>query len=99
MPNIPLGSPLKISIHSWEAPIASPETVALAEHADWIWFEASVLIDGILVAGTFFNQQAGWPQVIDTYSYPNKDNTSASMVLTFPAFHPEVLTQNYWNAG
>ena len=73
VPNIPLGSPLNVSVHSWEAPIAGPDTVALAQQADWIWFEASVLIDGMCTAGTFFNQQASWPQVIDTCSYPNKD--------------------------
>ena len=50
VPNIPLGSPLKISIHSWEAPIASPDTVTLAQQPDWIWFEARVLLDGICVA-------------------------------------------------
>ena len=50
VPNMPFGSPLKISIHSWEAPIACPETGALALQADWIWFEARVLVDGIHVA-------------------------------------------------
>lgn len=50
VPNIPLGSPLKISIHSWEAPIASPDTATLAQQPDWIWFEARVLLDGICVA-------------------------------------------------
>ena len=47
---MPLGSPLKVSIHSWEAPIASPDTVTLAQQADWIWFEARVLLDGFCVA-------------------------------------------------
>ena len=47
---MPLGSPLKVSIHSWEAPIASPDTVMLAQQADWIWFEARVLLDGFCVA-------------------------------------------------
>lgn len=50
VPNMPLGSPLKISIHSWEAPIACPETGTLALQADWIWFEARVLLDGIHIA-------------------------------------------------
>ena len=80
---MPLGSPLKVSIHSWEAPIASPDTVTLAQQADWIWFEACVLLDGFCVAyvqklflhngatrlmgqirRVWFNQQAGWPQII-----------------------------------
>ena len=47
---MPLGSPFKVSIHSWEAPIASPDTVTLAQQADWIWFEARVLLDGFCVA-------------------------------------------------
>ena len=50
VPSLPLGSPLKVSIHSWEAPIASPDTVMLAHQADWIWFEAHVLLDGFCVA-------------------------------------------------
>lgn len=50
VPNIPLGSPLKISIHCWEAPVASPDTATLAQQPDWIWFEARVLLDGICVA-------------------------------------------------
>ena len=50
IPNIPLGSPLKVSIHSWEPPIASPETQALARQADQIYFEARVLLDGACIA-------------------------------------------------
>ena len=50
VPNMPLGSPLKISIHSWEAPIASPEARALAQQTDWIQFEARLLLDGVGVA-------------------------------------------------
>ena len=50
VPNMPLGSPLKVSIHSWEAPIPSPEAGALAQQTDWIQFEARVLLDGAGVA-------------------------------------------------
>ena len=50
VPNMPLGSPLKISIHSWEASIASPETGAIAQQTDWIHFEARVFVDGVGIA-------------------------------------------------
>lgn len=50
VPNMPVGSPLKISIHSWEAPTASPEAGALAQQTDWIQYEACVFIDGVGIA-------------------------------------------------
>lgn len=50
VPSIPLGSPFKVSIHSWEPPVTSPDTQALAGEADKIFFEARVLVDGVTVA-------------------------------------------------
>ena len=50
IPNIPLGSPLKVSIHSWEPPVASAETQALARQGEQLCFEARVFLDGVFVA-------------------------------------------------
>lgn len=97
IPNMPLGSPLKVSVHSWEPPVVSPDTQASASDGDKIYFEARVLVDGLCIAGVLFDQQPPWPQVIDTCSHPNQDGIG--MPLTFPAFHPEMLTQDHWNAG
>ena len=47
---MPLGSPLKVSIHSWEPPVVSPETQASARDGDKVYFEARVLVDGLCVA-------------------------------------------------
>ena len=97
VPSISLGAPFKVSVHSWDPPVANPNTLALAGDGDKILFEARVTIDGIYVAGVLFDQQPPWPQVIDTCSHPNKD--SVAIPLTFPAFHSEMLVHNHWNAG
>ena len=97
IPNMPLGSPLKVSVHSWDPPVVSPDTQASASDGDKVYFEARVLVDGLCIAGVLFDQQPPWPKVIDTCSYPNKNGIVVP--LTFPAFHPEVLAQDHWNAG
>lgn len=50
IPNLPLGSPLKVSIHSWEPPVASADTRESVKDAGQIYFEARVLIDGVCIA-------------------------------------------------
>lgn len=51
IPNLPLGHPFRVSLHSWEPPVATRATTAMAVNQNReVHFEARVLLDGICVA-------------------------------------------------
>ncbi|MCJ1348986.1 hypothetical protein MMC31_007219 [Peltigera leucophlebia] len=97
VPGLKQGSPFRISLHSWEPPVATRSTKAIASKESMAYFEARVLLDGSCVAGILFNQQSPWPQVIDTVA--NTDKSGTHGLLKFPPFHMEMLTQSWWSAG
>lgn len=51
VPNLENGHPFRVSLHSWEPPVPTPTTEAMAVAQDRVArFEARVLLDGICVA-------------------------------------------------
>lgn len=50
VPGLKQGSPFRISLHSWEPPVATRSTKAIASKESMAYFEARVLLDGSCVA-------------------------------------------------
>ncbi|MCJ1320939.1 hypothetical protein MMC15_006280 [Xylographa vitiligo] len=97
LPNQTDGNPFRVSLHSWEHPNPSQALQVVTQHGKTICYEARVFIDGLCVAGMLFLDQGPWPQVIEMSSKVDKEGNRD--FLRWPQFHPEMLTQNYWNAG
>ncbi|MCJ1401916.1 hypothetical protein MMC11_005133 [Xylographa trunciseda] len=91
------GNPFRVSLHSWEHPNPSQTLQVVTQHGKTICYEARVFIDGLCVAGMLFLDQGPWPQVIEMSSKMDKEGNRD--FLRWPHFHPEMLTQSYWNAG
>ena len=49
VPTLSNGHPFRVSIHSWESPVASKTAQSIAQQSNTIYFEARVLVDGICV--------------------------------------------------
>ena len=47
--SLPGGCPFRVSIHSWEPPIASKSTQIITQQGHAVYFEARILIDGVCV--------------------------------------------------
>ncbi|KAJ5929740.1 hypothetical protein N7454_006690 [Penicillium verhagenii] len=93
IPSMPKDSGFRVSIHSWDKPRPSRFMEKLMQAGDVLVFEARIFVDGQLIGGGVFGQRALWPYVIDIDRDGNQD------VLRFPAFHPEILDQQHWDAG
>ncbi|MCJ1436825.1 hypothetical protein MMC27_006207 [Xylographa pallens] len=93
------GNPFRVSLHSWEPPNPSQALQVVTQHGKTICYEARVFIDGLCVAGMLFLDQGPWPQVIEMSSRIEVDKEGNRDFLRWPQFHPEMLTQSYWNAG
>lgn len=50
VPGLKQGSPFRISLHSWEPPVATRSTKAITPKESTAYFEARVLLDGSCVA-------------------------------------------------
>ncbi|KAJ5935719.1 hypothetical protein N7466_005266 [Penicillium verhagenii] len=97
IPSMPKDSGFRVSVHSWEKPRPSRFMEKLMQAGDVLVFEARIFVDGQLIGGGVFGQKALWPYVIDLSSNIDRDGNQDS--LRFPAFHPEILDQQHWDAG
>lgn len=97
VPALRQGQPFRMSIHSWESPEPSPFLKEYSRHADQVVFEAAVFIDGKKAGYRFFGRDGPWPVIIETSL--SVDRNGEFELMTFPKFHQELLTQNYWNAS
>ncbi|KAL4897428.1 hypothetical protein BDV59DRAFT_197721 [Aspergillus ambiguus] len=97
IPSIPLHSPFRVSVHTWEKPGPSRLMQNLLQPEDALLFEVRVLIDGECVAGSVFSQRTSWPHVIELSS--NIDRRGNQDNLRFPQFHQDLLEQRHWDAG
>ncbi|KAL4784508.1 hypothetical protein BJX76DRAFT_347750 [Aspergillus varians] len=93
IPSLPVNSPFRVSIHSWEQPHASRLMESLLQPDDASLFEVRIFVDGLCVAGSVISQRTNWPHVIDVDKSGNQDT------LRFPPFHQEILEQKHWDAG
>lgn len=50
VPNLHHGCPFRVSLHSWQPPVASRATKTIAPLDAMVYFEARVLLDGVCVA-------------------------------------------------
>ncbi|KAL2050234.1 hypothetical protein ABVK25_009461 [Lepraria finkii] len=112
IPSLPNDTPFRVSLHSWATPQPSRATLSMSSPENVILYEARVWVDGICVAGIWFNQDPSWPQVIDMSSRklffrenipstdPDIDVDKANNLgqLRFPPFHSEMLTQVWADA-
>ena len=65
IPSLPHGCPFRVSLHSWQIPVASRATVSLAPQESMIGFEAKVLLDGkvtacVPVTGGYLGSSSRW---------------------------------------
>ena len=84
-----------MSVHCWEPPEASPETLAAIPDKQAISFEARIIVDGIVTSGLAFKGHEPTPLTIDNFL--GQDGLTKH--LAFPPFHSELLTQSFWNAS
>ena len=96
IPSLPPTTSFRVSIHSWTPPAPSPMLQSIEPSPQNILFEARVLLDGRCVALSLFPSQGPWPQIIDWASFPSDVGVKS---LLFPAFHNEILAQNWWSAA
>ncbi|KAK4696300.1 hypothetical protein P7C71_g1595, partial [Lecanoromycetidae sp. Uapishka_2] len=47
IPSLLNGTPFRVSLHSWAAPVASRSTKAMAHDEVMVYYEAKVVVDGI----------------------------------------------------
>ncbi|CEL06748.1 hypothetical protein ASPCAL09920 [Aspergillus calidoustus] len=97
IPSLPLNSPFRVSIHTWEQPRSSRLMESLLQPDDTALFEVRIFIDGLCVAGSVIGQRTNWPHVIDLSSHVDKSGNQDT--LRFPPFHQEILEQRHWDAG
>ena len=95
VPSLPHEGHFHVSVHLWEPPKPSPEVVNSSPGHQAISFEARVVIDGTAISGLTFKAEQPTPHRIDNFLGPD----GLSKHLAFPPFHPELLTQHYWNAS
>lgn len=50
IPSLLNGTPFRVSLHSWAAPVPSRATKAMAHDESMVYYEAKVLLDGICTA-------------------------------------------------
>ncbi len=50
IPSLLNGTPFRVSLHSWAAPVPSRATKAMAQDESMVFYEAKVLLDGICTA-------------------------------------------------
>ncbi|KAI9705999.1 MAG: hypothetical protein M1836_005405 [Candelina mexicana] len=97
VPNLPSGSPFKVSVYSWIPPHPSRMTESLSHENDQVLFEARIFIDGRCIAGRYFGSKDTFPQVM--YEIAKFDKNGEHDELRFPSFHSAMLSQSWWNAG
>ncbi|KAG9238660.1 hypothetical protein BJ875DRAFT_367344 [Amylocarpus encephaloides] len=97
VPALLAGSNFRISIHSWQNPEMSRYLQNLKKPTDNILFEARAFVDGRILGSKWFSQYGPWPTILDFGIELDKQGEFEK--LKFPAFHKEVLSQNYWSAG
>lgn len=66
IPSLDHGSPFRVSVHSWEPPKPSQILRTFKTHEETVAFEARVYIDGSMIAHRVFDDQASWPEVIES---------------------------------
>ncbi|EPE27714.1 hypothetical protein GLAREA_04505 [Glarea lozoyensis ATCC 20868] len=97
IPALPAGANFRVSIHSWHNPDISRYIQTLKKSTDNVVFEARVFVDGRIAGSKWFGQHGPWPTIIDLSIDLDKHGDFEK--LKFPAFHKELLSQSYWNAG
>lgn len=50
IPSLLNGTPFRVSLHSWAAPVASRATKAMAQDESMVYYEAKVMLDGVCTA-------------------------------------------------
>ncbi|RDW77337.1 hypothetical protein BP6252_05390 [Coleophoma cylindrospora] len=108
------GEPFRVSIHCWTDPEPSRLLQSITKYAEQAIFEARVFIDGNLVrydhglsilrmslinpkSTKYFNRTGNWPSILDLSNVIDKNGDFDK--LKFPAFHQELLSQNFWHPG
>ena len=95
IPSLEHGRHFQISVHCWEPPEPTPETLAVTSDKHAVSFEARVIIDGMVTSGQIFKAHEPTPHIIDNFL--GQDGMTKH--LAFPPFHTELLTQSFWNAS
>ncbi|KIV89274.1 hypothetical protein PV10_08852 [Exophiala mesophila] len=85
------GTPFRISVHSWQKPVASSILRAYKTPEEKTAFEARIYVDGVLQSQRLFDQENAWPEVIDSGIQGEP--------LLFPPFHKSVMQQPHWEPG
>lgn len=65
IPSLEAGHNFRVSIHSWENPEISFNTLGLRRIPDKVFFEARLFIDGIESGSKKFVKNGPWPTVIE----------------------------------
>ncbi|KAH6709222.1 hypothetical protein BKA61DRAFT_678120 [Leptodontidium sp. MPI-SDFR-AT-0119] len=97
IPGLPAGAAFRVSVHCWQNPEVSRYCQSLKKSSDVVMFEARLFIDGRLAGSKWFDRSGPWPAIIDLSVDLDKHGEFEKM--RFPAFHKELLSQSYWNAG
>ncbi|RDW63918.1 hypothetical protein BP5796_10420 [Coleophoma crateriformis] len=97
IPALTEGDPFRVSIHCWTDPEPSRLLQSITKYAEQAIFEARVFIDGNLVSTKYFNRTGNWPSILDLSNVIDKNGDFDK--LKFPAFHQELLSQNFWHPG
>ncbi|POS83724.1 hypothetical protein EPUL_003139, partial [Erysiphe pulchra] len=95
VPSLEAGHNFRVSIHSWENPEISFDTLGLRRLQGKVSFEARIFIDGIESGSKKFVKNGPWPTVIENSTVANE--LGQFEPLKFPVFHQELLSQSYWS--
>ncbi|RKF60297.1 hypothetical protein OnM2_052013 [Erysiphe neolycopersici] len=96
VPSLEAGHNFRVSIHSWENPEISFNTLGLRRLPDKVSFEARLFIDGIESGSKKFVKNGPWPTVIEN-NFLVANELGQFEPLKFPVFHQELLSQSYWS--
>ncbi|KAG8413583.1 hypothetical protein J3458_012658 [Metarhizium acridum] len=95
VPSLPTGTPFRVSIHSWNAPVVSKFTNSYSKFPENVKFEARLFIDGRLVASTALDRESIWPHIVaHSFDFSKSGDLEP---LSFPGFREELLQQNFWS--
>ncbi|TKA77923.1 hypothetical protein B0A55_03717 [Friedmanniomyces simplex] len=104
VPALSAGAPFQVSVHSWSQPgsmILGAEGNGNVGGGGYVpgtvyQWRVKIVVDGGVVAGEKFAEEASWPRQMDSSSAT--DTEGKKLPLSFPRFHRSILAQSHWNA-